>query len=187
MKSDREFIDGIYEKAKQYTTEENSTSLTTYRRNTVRPYVWRTLSCAAALLLLCVAIDGISGKNILLQRDKQAEPTHAVQEMSVAFARFMPEQTMQTISVMGEISDIPSEEGYFLMQVEEIANDGFDSFFSQLGTELPVILVCYDTSVYKAESFVLGEKVSFEVCEGDMYGNLSENVMEAYYPVYTLQ
>ena len=187
MKSDREFIDGIYEKAKQYTTEENSTSLTTYRRKTVRPYVWRTLSCAAALLLLCVAIDGISGNNILLQRHKQAEPTHAVQEMSVAFARFMPEPIMQTISVTGEISYIAPEDGYFLMTVEEVSQDVLEDAFSQIGEQLPVILVCYDTSVYTAESFVTGEKVSFEVCEGDMYGNLSENVMEADYPVYTLQ
>ena len=187
MKSDREFINGIYEKAKNYTTEENSTSLTTYRRKTVRPYVWQTLSCAAALLLLCVAIDGISGNNIILQRNKQTEPTQAVQEMSVAFARYMPEQEMQTISVTGEISYVAPEENYFLMTVEEVSIDVLDSAFSQLGEELPVILVCYDSSVYTAESFMLEKKVSFEVCEGDVYGRLSEDVTETDYPVYTLQ
>lgn len=187
MKSDREFIDGIYEKAKNYTTEENSTSLTTYKRKTVRPYVWQTLSCAAALLLLCVAIDGISGKNIILQRDKQVEPTQAVQEMSVAFARFMPEQTMQTMTVTGRISYVASEENYFLMEVEEVSVEDLDGFFSQLGEELPVIQVVYDSSVYTAESFATGKKVSFEVCEGDVYGRLSENVTEADYPIYTLQ
>ena len=187
MKSDREFIDGIYEKAKNYTTEENSTSLTTYRRKTVRPYVWQTLSCAAALLLLCVAIDGISGNNIILQRNKQTEPTQAVQEMSVAFARYMPEQEMQTISVTGEISSVVPEEGYFLMTVEEVSIDVLDGAFSQLGEELPVIQICYDSSMYTAESFVPGKKVSFEVCEGDVYGRLSGDLTEAAYPVYTLQ
>ena len=186
MKSDREFIDGIYEKAKNYTTEENSTPLTTYKRKTVRPYMWQTLSCAAAMLLLCVAIDGISGRNLIMQRDKQAEPTQAVQEMSLALARFVPEQTIQTISVTGEISYVASEENYFLMTVEEVSVDSLDGFFSQIGEELPVIQVCYDASMYTAESFVLGKKVSFEVCEGDVYGGLSED-LEADYPVYTLQ
>ena len=103
MKSDREFIDGIYEKAKNYTTEENSTSLTTYKRKTVRPYVWQTLSCAAALLLLCVAIDGINGKE-LLQRNSQSDQTAIEQETGIAFARSMPGQ--QKNLVTGEISEI---------------------------------------------------------------------------------
>lgn len=187
MKSDREFIDGIYEKAKNYTTEENNTSLTTYRRKTVRPYVWQTLSCAAAMLLLCVAIDGISGRNLIMQREKEVEPTQAVQEMSVAFARFMPEQAIPTISVTGEISYVAPEEGYFLLTVEEVSIDMLDSAFSQLGEELPMIQVCYDSSIYTAESFMPGQKVSFEVCEGDVYGRLSENLTETEYPVYTLQ
>ena len=37
------------------------------------------------------------------------------------------------------------------------------------------------------EEFVLGQKVSFEICEGDIYGRLVEDVTEAGYPVYTLQ
>ena len=164
-----------------------STSLTTYRRKTVKPYVWQTLSCAAAMLLLCVAIDGISGKHIILQREKQAEPTQVVQEMSMALARFVPEQMVQTICVTGEISYISPENDYVLLTVEEIANNGLDGTFSQLGEEPLVIQVCYDSSVYTAESFEIGKTVSFEVCEGDIYGRLSETLTEADYPVYTLQ
>ena len=195
MKSDREFIDGIYEKAKNYTTEENNTSLTTYKSKVIKPYVWQTLSCAAAMLLLCVAIDGISGNNIILQRNKQTEPTQAVQEMSVAFARYMPEQTIQTITVTGEISYAAPEVGYFLLTVEEMTgaaleddrNEASKEISAQAEKEQTVIQVCYDSSMYTAEAFVSGKKVSLEVCEGDVYGRLSEDSTEAGYPVYTLQ
>ena len=71
-----------------------------------------------------------------MQREKEVEPTQAVQEMSVAFARFMPEQAIPTISVTGEISYVAPEEGYFLLTVEEVSIDMLDSAFSQLGEEL---------------------------------------------------
>lgn len=193
MKSDREFIDGIYEKAKSY-TQENNTSLTTYKSKVIKPYVWQSLSCAAAILLLCVAIDGVSGKNLILQRDKQAEPTQAAQEAGVAFARFMPNQVMQTFSVTGEISEVAPEEGYFILTVQEMTEaalqDGWneDSETASGPEEKPVVIrVCYDSSMDTAEEFVIGKTVSLEVCEGDVYGKCSDTNIEEAYPVYTLQ
>ena len=179
MKSDREFIDGIYEKAKNYTTEENSTSLTTYRRKISRPYVWQTLSCAAALLLLCVAIDGINGKE-KLQVHSGAEPTVVAQETGIAFARYMPEPSRQSITATGEVSFVAPEEGYFLLTVEEMS--------SMAEEEKPeVIQVLYDPAIYDAEEFALGTKLSVELWNGDVYGWLTELFKEADYPVYTLQ
>lgn len=185
MKSDREFIDGIYEKAKHYTTEENSTSLTTYKRKTVRPYVWQTLSCAAAMLLLCVAIDGINGKEDILQRNRQGEPTAAVQEMGVALARFMSEPEVQTVT--GKVLLTMPEKGYFLLEVEKtLADEEIQTVDTEEATTV-VIQILYDPVVYDIGKFEPDETISVDVLRGDAYGLLTDLFENNAYPLYTLQ
>ena len=180
MKSDREFIDGIYEKAKQYTTEENDASLATYERGKSKRIVWQTLSCAAALLLFCVAIDLLGGKTGIFQNVRQNEPIVQTEEQGVVFARYVPEE-LPSVTVTGVVSQTVPEQGYFLLSVTEWHTED-----NQI--EKPeMIQVLYEQSMYEPEFFVSGMELLVALVAGDSYGILESEEIDSIYPIYTLR
>ncbi|HHT98169.1 MAG TPA: hypothetical protein GXZ90_09795 [Clostridiales bacterium] len=111
MKTDREFIDGIYLKAREYEksvkTNEDKINILSYR------YIKLSISLTAAIVTLVL---GIFGYRMLA--DNNASNKDLSQQPNAISIRGMEDSNI----IEGRIKNINSEKGYIVVKVNEITN-----------------------------------------------------------------
>lgn len=110
MKSDREFLDGIYEKASRY--EEHTSVETKTRRMIFKPALVTGFSLAACLAIVLLVIPGNPEKNasIKVEIDKAGEDIAQANLPATDNYKYNLARTINEIVVSGEIQSISTSE-----------------------------------------------------------------------------
>lgn len=144
MKSDREFLDGIYEKAKRY--EEQRPVEIKQRKNVLKPVLVSGLSLAACFALI-VAANLNNGNNKPIERkDTRGIPSPAVYQMDLP----IPDEEV----VVSGILSFVNEEEKTLELKDLVLYEGEES---SLGEKM---ILSYDELQYSGE-LKEGERVLF--------------------------
>jgi len=154
MKSNEEFIAGIYEKAAAYTEEKEITTVKTYRT--------AKITRIAAMAAVCIGLAGIG--SLVLGRESNQNPNNGLEQASEEYgiamlsengeelsgaAQFRMMPVAETVTFTGVVEEISAEEKRIFLRLE------FDETAPE-NTEGSIVCIKWD----------LTEKIGEEIADG---------------------